>query len=185
MALPKGTEMSLIEDISADLVNEKASLSNTLRKAKVLAQELGVPEFRNWVRSELEGCMIPKDIPKYRKFRPTNYGTFSVPFGSGARNVVLPTLNLENPVKEYAENVIFGQGIGELEGMLQLADNNFQRRWPQEALILARDSVKICLGKWFWLMPINPYQSTGLSGLSIVSRTNCRTLTRIESVGGF
>ena len=39
--------------------------------------------------------------------------------------------------------------LAKLEGMLQSAENNFQRRWPQEALILARDSIKDVWGNGF------------------------------------
>lgn len=47
--------MSLLDEIRTDLVNESASLSNTLRKAKIFASEIGLPAFREWVGFELEG----------------------------------------------------------------------------------------------------------------------------------
>ena len=47
--------MALIDNIRSDLIDESASVSNTLRKAKILANDLGLPEFREWVDSELNG----------------------------------------------------------------------------------------------------------------------------------
>ena len=64
--------MSLLDDIRTDLVNESAHLSNTLRKAKILANAIGLPEFREWVDSELSGYVDRGKVPSYRRFRPTN-----------------------------------------------------------------------------------------------------------------
>ena len=47
--------MSLFDEVGTDLVNESAKMSNTLRKDKVLASEIGLPEFRAWVDFELKG----------------------------------------------------------------------------------------------------------------------------------
>ena len=45
--------MTLLDEIRSDLVNESANLSNTLRKAKILARAIGLPEFMEWVDFEL------------------------------------------------------------------------------------------------------------------------------------
>ena len=47
--------MSLLDEIRTDLVNESANLYSTLRKANLLANEIGLPAFREWVGFELEG----------------------------------------------------------------------------------------------------------------------------------
>ena len=130
--------MSLLDQICSDLVNESASLSNTLRKAKILASAIGLPEFRDWVDSELGGYPDKEKVPSYRRFRPTNLGTFSGPFQSGVKNMVLPTYNLPDVVKDFAENQIFSHGVGELEA--QAADSH-QWKWPQEMVMLARDAI--------------------------------------------
>ena len=64
--------MSLLDEIRSDLVNESASLPNTLRKAKILATSIGLPEFRDWVDSELDGYSDRNKVPSYRRFTPTN-----------------------------------------------------------------------------------------------------------------
>ena len=48
-------EVSILEEIRTALVNESSSLSITLRKAKALTSETGLPEFRAWIDFELEG----------------------------------------------------------------------------------------------------------------------------------
>ncbi len=74
--------MNLLDEIRSDLVNESASLSNTLRKAKILANAIGLPEFREWVEFELGGYRDRESVPGYRHFSPTNFGTFVGPFQS-------------------------------------------------------------------------------------------------------
>ena len=135
--------MSLLDEIRSDLVNESAGISNTLRKAKILAGAIGLPEFREWVEFELSGYPDREKVPSYRRFRPTNLGTFSGPSQSGVENMVLPTHNLPAEVKEFAENLIFLQGVGELEAQ---ASESTQQRWSQEMVMIARDAIKMTRG---------------------------------------
>lgn len=134
--------MGLLDEISFDLVNDSVGLSNTLRKAKILASALGLPEFREWVDFELSGYPDSEKVPNYRWFRPTNYGTFSGPFQSGLKNVVLPTYNLPLQVKEFAENFYFLQGVGELEAL----NSDSHLPWPSEMVLLAKDAVQMSGG---------------------------------------
>ena len=135
--------MSLLDEIRSDLTNQSADLSNTLRKAKVLASRIGLDEFREWVDSELGGYEDRDKLPSYRRFRPTNLGTFSGPYQGRVENVVLPIFNLPDPVKELAENLMFFDGVGSLEAR---GCEDGQIKWPQEMVILARDSVKMSGG---------------------------------------
>ena len=133
--------MSLLDEIRGDLLNESASLTNTLRKAKVLASAIAVPEFREWVDSELGGYNGNHEVPNYRLFGATNLGHLSGMFQSEAKNVPLPTLNLPEPVKEFAENMTFREGVGELEALCSEGES-YQIRWPPEYVMLAREHVK-------------------------------------------
>ena len=135
--------MSLLDEIRSDLVNESASLSNTLRKAKILASAIGLPEFRDWIDFELGGYPDRDSVPSYRRFRPTNLGTFAGPFQSGVKNVVLPTFDLPGTVKEFAENLIFFDGVGALEAQ---ASSSHQLKWPQEMVMLAQNSIQMTGG---------------------------------------
>ena len=137
--------MNLLEDIRNDLVNPSASLSNTLRKAKILARELGSPEFREWVDWELGGYPDNDKLPRYRSIRATNLGTFLGP-GALAKSIAIPTTDLPTPLKDFAENLRFRQSVGELEGVLALDSDSLENRWRQEFVMLARDTVKMTGG---------------------------------------
>ena len=129
--------MNLLDDIRSELVNESASLANTLRKAKILASDIGLPEFRQWVEFELNGYGDWESVPEYRRVRPINLGTLTGSFQRMDKNVVLPTFNLPEGVKDFAENMIFFDGVGELEAQVLRAP--LYKKWPQEYLIAARE----------------------------------------------
>lgn len=135
--------MSLLDEIRTALVDESADLPNILRKAKILASEVGLPEFQEWVDFELSGYPDKDKVPSYRRFRATNLGTFSGPFQSVAKNIPLPTHDLPGPMKDFAEDLTFLEGAGSLEGMLLQESESFQRRWPPRLVILARDTIKM------------------------------------------
>ena len=155
--------MVLLDEIRTDLVNSSANLSNTLRKAKILASEIGLPEFREWVDFELSGYTDKDKIPSYRKFHPTNYGTFSGSFGSMVRNVVLPTDVLPDPIKDFAENLTLVEGVGTLEGMLA-QESRFLKKWPPEFVMQAQEYIQI--SKEMELVdahqPLQPYLISGI-----------------------
>ena len=138
--------MSLLDEIRTDLVNESATLSNTLRKAKILASAIGLPEFREWVDFELNGYTDKDKVPNYRSFRPNNLGTFFGPFQSGARNVPIPTYSLPSHVRDFAENLFLFEGVGVLEGMLAERSGPLQKKWPPEYVILAQQSIEMSGG---------------------------------------
>ncbi len=135
--------MSLLDEIRSDLVNESADLSNTLRKAKILASAIGLPEFREWVDWELSGYTDSEKVPSYRRFRPTNLGTFVGPFQREIKNMVLPTFNLPKGVKEFAESMMFFDGVGALEAQ---SSGDGQIKWPQEMVLIARGAVQMSGG---------------------------------------
>ena len=138
--------MTLLDDISEDLTNESASLANTLRKAKILASRIASPDLREWVDSELNGYSDHEKVPSYRRYKPTNFGTFSGPFQSQVRNMVLPTYNLPDVAKEFADNLLFFEGVAALEGMLAQGIEAHHRKWPQEIVILAREAIQLSGG---------------------------------------
>ena len=132
--------MSLLDEIRSDLTNQSADLSNTLRKAKILASAIRLPEFRDWVDFELSGYPDRDKLPSYRRFRPTNLGTFSGSFGSGVKNQVLPTYNLPEEVKDFAENLLFFDGVGALEARMS---SDGQLKWPHEMVLLSREVLRM------------------------------------------
>ena len=138
--------MSLLDEIRNDLVDSSASLPNTLRKAKILARELGSPELEEWVDWELVGYPDIDKLPSYRSRYATNVGIFSGPFGSMVKMPSIPTVDLPTQLKDFAENLRFKQGVGELEGLLSLESDSFQNQWPQEYVMLASNTIKMTGG---------------------------------------
>jgi hypothetical protein len=138
--------MDILDEIKLDLTNEEVTLSNTLRKAKILASKLQLPEMINWLKRELEGYPDKHTIPEYRISKAVNFGNFHGPFYSEMNNVILPLYNLPDSIKEWASNIIMAKGIGELESMLKADSDSFQIKWPQEAILLSRDKIKMSNG---------------------------------------
>ena len=127
--------MNLLNDIQSDLVNESASLANTLRKAKILANEIGLPEFREWVDSELNGYRDRESVPEYRRVRQPNYCT--VTNGRFLINdAILPTTQFPDNVRDIVEICVFFGGVGELEA--QASATPLYKQWTPELLMVAR-----------------------------------------------
>ena len=58
----------------------------------------------------------------------------------------LPTYDLPEPVKEFAENLILFDGVGTLEGMLLQHPKGLNNKWPPEYVMLARDALSMSDG---------------------------------------
>jgi len=131
--------MTLIADIRDDLVTGSVSLSDTLRKAKILAHQLELGELRQWADSELSGYEDPEQTPEYRRFRANNLGTFFGPYGSQVKNQLLPTSNLPEPLRSFAENLVVQQSVKALEAML--SQESARLPWPAEFVGLAATTL--------------------------------------------
>ena len=120
-----------------------------------------IREFREWVDFELSGYPDRSKVPNYRIFTPTNLGTFSGPFNTGAKNVVLPTMNLPDVVKDFAENMIFFDGVAALQAQQSI---ELERKWPQELIFLARDTINMTGGMVLVdaYQPIPPHITSGI-----------------------
>jgi hypothetical protein len=57
---------SLVEELQRDSLNPKVSVTELLRKAKVIAVKLGLDDFSAWIDKELAGYTDQDDIPAYR-----------------------------------------------------------------------------------------------------------------------
>lgn len=131
--------MNLLNDIQSDLVNESASLANTLRKAKILANRIGLSEFQEWVDSELSGYRDRESVPEYRRVRQPNYctvtnGRFLI------SDAFLPTTQLPDNVRDIVEICVFSDGVGELEA--KASTTPLYKQWTPELLMIARRSTE-------------------------------------------
>jgi AbiTii len=58
---------SLIEQLQAEALDSRVAVADLLRKAKVVAEKLGVREFAEWVDRELNGYSQDDEFPTYRR----------------------------------------------------------------------------------------------------------------------
>jgi hypothetical protein len=111
--------MSLLDEIQAAAVDSSHPLSDLLRKCQILAARLRHEPFKQWVSHELNGYPDDAVLPIYRgPFQGDIKADVSGPFGSGARNVGVPTTNIPAEVREAALSMTFYQGVGTLENLI-------------------------------------------------------------------
>ncbi|WP_234571960.1 AbiTii domain-containing protein [Rhodohalobacter sp. 614A] len=129
--------MKIIKELRNDIVDSETKLSSALRKAKVLASILQDKEFKEWVDNELNGYDEDAELPSYRIIKSQNFGTFSGPFGSGAKNVGVPIWKMPENFQKMWNESRFINGIRELESLVEGSDQTtLVRRWPAEAVVL-------------------------------------------------
>jgi hypothetical protein len=128
--------MDLVNQIRDDILDPEVSLSVALRKAKVLASMLQDAEFKEWVNSELNGYIDEDEVPEYRIVPVQIIGTFSGPFGSGAKNVTVPVWKMGEGFQKRFGRAVLTSGVKELESMADSDDGTLHHRWPGEAVAL-------------------------------------------------
>ena len=144
--------MDLLTEIRTDLINESASLSNTLRKARILAEQLEFPELRDWVKSEIEGYQND-DVPEYRLLHLPVYGTFTVPLQRRTETVDISS-NLPQQLRDKVQELAVVYKIAVLEEMLVSDDKESHRTFPVELTNILRQAVQMSDGA----MMIEAYQ---------------------------
>ena len=109
--------MGLLDDITSDLINPSPSLTDVLRKARVLAYKLDSPELRQWTNSELSGYRKGESLPDYRQRHHQLYGTFQGPLQFRKENVVIPTMGLPEDIRDLATRLDLMESAASLEQM--------------------------------------------------------------------
>ncbi len=109
----------IINQIQEEILDVDIPLSPILLKAKVLSYKLGNDEFKNWVKSELDGYPKKEDIPRYRIIQVIPLGYYQGRFHEG-KNIPVPTINLPDWLQEIANTVWIPQGVRSIE---QLANS--------------------------------------------------------------
>lgn len=115
-----------------------------MRKAKLLAAQIKSKELENWINNESYGYSNVGELPDYRIFGAMNFGLFQGPYGTSANNVPLPIFDLPESIKKYAKSMAFFQGTKELEELVKTPnDEKLVKKWPAEAVILARPHLRM------------------------------------------
>ena len=137
----------MIKELIDELVEGEKDFVSSLRKAKLIASELKIVEMKNWLKGELEGYRMETSIPDYRKLFVQSLGTFSGPFGSGTKNIVLPTMGLPEVLRKFAEMYEVHESISELKELVNNQEGKLTRKWPAEVIIGAREYIQMSGGQ--------------------------------------
>lgn len=98
--------------IIKDLANGTVDLHTSLKRAKIIFQEIGSEDLNRWVRNEIEGYKTKEDIPEYRKVRGSLAGCYVSLNGLKCQNIAIPLNNVDEDVingilVNYAKQPIF------------------------------------------------------------------------------
>lgn len=58
---------SIVLELQRDALNESVSITSLLRKGRLIAQKLNIPDLVTWVDSELQGYKGDVQVPEYRR----------------------------------------------------------------------------------------------------------------------
>lgn len=108
--------------IIKDLANGTVNTSTTLKRAKVLLQELGNKELLQWVNFELMGYPDGIELPSYRVTEGNLYGSYIK--GSPAAhmkctNISLPLGNMPADLKKQVLSISFREGAEALAQLME------------------------------------------------------------------
>ena len=130
-------------DALQEFVDEHVNLASTLRKAKALTSNLHSPELDEWLDRELYGYTDPQEVPEYRRLPTANYGNFAGPNEGTAEGLPIPTDDLPQQVKEFAEELVVLDGVGALHAHGAKED---ERLWPPELVMAAQEATALKSG---------------------------------------
>ena len=132
--------MDELQELIDELTQHDVDLTSTLRKAKALTHDLHSPEFDEWVNSELYGYTDPSKVPEYRRFPTSNYGNFAGPNDETATDLLIPTDDLPDQVKQFANDLVMLDGVGALQAHGAEED---ELLWPADLVMLAHEATML------------------------------------------
>lgn len=124
--------MTLLREIQDAASGSTTSLSDLLRRCKVLAARLKHQEFSDWLSKELNGYADDDDVPEYRRIAVVSLGQFSGPFGSGAKNVPIPGNSLPKKLRAIAGEHTFRESVGALTAFADSDSGSLKGKWSAD-----------------------------------------------------
>lgn len=112
--------------IIKELANSTVDLHTSLKRAKVIFQEVGNEELNQWLKNEIGGYKNLEDVPPYRKIKGELKGCYI----EGMANYTNALISLDNVDEETAEGLMCcsaGQSIYALQEAIK-ANHSFARR---------------------------------------------------------
>ncbi len=133
--------------IQDDILDPNKRLPDILRKAKVLAYRLDVPEFKQWLDYELDGYYGEEvEVPDYRVTPTTNFGDFAGFGGSFVRNAPIPTLDFPDEVQDYVDKIELRDGTASLERLARSEEPMHKIPWLADAIAFVGQPGRIMEG---------------------------------------
>lgn len=134
--------MSVLQDIIQTAADSKTSLSDVLRKARILATRLRNEALKDWVDKELNGYKIKKNLPEYRVIKARSCGYFAGDFGYEIKGIHIPSTLLEKDHKEWATTGYLMQSISAYEKLTEKSDAGSLRvNWPSDLILFYQDKL--------------------------------------------
>jgi len=128
--------MSLLRDIQDAAVDSTVSISDLLRRCKVLAARLGHEQLSQWVDRELNGYESHKELPPYRIIQAGARGDFAGYFGRILKNAPIPSLLLPERLRYLATTVYATEPIGSMAHTAAATDvHNLVVDWPADVIV--------------------------------------------------
>ena len=134
-----------IEGLLDSLTTDSSSISNTLRRAKILSSKIRFPEFRSWIDCELSGYSSDVEVPSYRSCKTHNFATILDPLGGGIRNLPLSLREFPQDARDGAETLTLRVGVGELGGMAN--EDGLTDAWPADVVQAVGRVLRITSGQ--------------------------------------
>lgn len=117
--------MDILQQIQKDLLDPNVSLSNILRKAKVLAHQLKSKELSSWASQELDGYKSKDDLPDYRRIKTSCVGKWT----NGAwlvSNKAVPLYKIkDDDLKIYITTYFMYDGVRSIEKLSTREEGHF------------------------------------------------------------
>ncbi len=127
--------MTLLSQIQSEAVDGGSDIGTLLRRCRILAQRLGVDEFKAWVVNELEGYPGGSELPTYRVIRtPLIMGIFTGTFGRRIENAQIPHSSIPEEMRASLLNINVSQGIGSISQMIEESNQTIRVPWPADVL---------------------------------------------------
>ena len=133
--------MGVVSDLISGVTNSSSGLSDLLRKARILASELGSPELRAWTEAELNGYKDEDTLPDYRVSVGSNFGNFSGYFGLRGTGVPIPLSTLPEGWRERYSKLELRGGVASIQEMFR-SNEKYREQWSADAIAaVAQDIV--------------------------------------------
>ena len=132
--------MTLLQEIQ-DAAIGNDSLSQLLRKCRVLAARLNNEPLAAWAEQELNGYSGDIALPDYRTAGVEARGNFSGMFQSQIKNGPIPPIVIDEKHRNALFTVELRSGVGVYEDLMSKGNDVLQERWPQNIVVYYQTKI--------------------------------------------